>query len=279
MKKPKSLKDELSEDLERTEKLIQQAKDISDAVPYLQDRQNEIRVLLSVVDKMPDDVSDELTPRLMGLYQPSKDNFFRVFPDLPDIDTRQYSALSSTGTASIYYSAISSINEGANPIWLDYSKNAFEELADNKSRKESLKEKLSKIYPNLGDIYRSAVDSFEKSKANIISPNQAAGQMRDLIQQVWGALVDLSRQKCSQQLDNQRFELRKSAHREKISDCLATKGNEKRLSFVLEELYNLYFKLSPIAKDPIFNDKNLLSELYTNWVLQIDDLIINMGVE
>jgi hypothetical protein len=228
---------------------------------------------------MPDDVSDELTPRLMRLYQPSKDNFFRVFPDLPDIDTRQYSALSSTGTASVYYSAISSINEEANPIWLDYSKSAFEELAENKSRKASLNEKLGKIHPSLGEIYRSAVDSFEKSKVNIVSPNQAAGQMRDLIQQIWGALVDLSRQRCSQQLDIQRFELKKSAHREKISDCLANKGNEKRLSFVLEELYNLYFKLSPIAKDPIFNDKNLLSELYTNWILQIDDLIINMGVE
>lgn len=278
MKKPKSLKDELNADLERTEKLIKQAKDISDAVPYLQDRKNEIHILLNVVDKMPDDVSDELTPKLMGLYQPSKENFFRAFPDLPDMDTRQYSALSSTGTASAYYSAISSISEeNADLTWLYSSKSAFEELANDKSRKLSLKGKLRKIRPTLGEIYHSAVDSFEKSKANIVNPNQAAGQMRDLIQQIWGALVELSRQKCS--IGNQGFELKKPAHREKISYCLASAENEKRLSFILEELYDLYFKLSPIAKDPIFNDKILLSSLYTNWVLHIDDLVTNLSLE
>jgi hypothetical protein len=278
MKKSKFLKDELCADLERTEKLMQQAKDISDAVPYLQDRRNEIRVLLNVVDGMPDDVSEELTPKLIGLYQPSKENFFRVFPDLPEIDTRLYSALSSTGTASVYYSAISNVKEeDVNLPWLFSSKSAFEELANDKSRKLSLIEKLSNIHPNLGEIYRSAVDSFEKSKANIVYPNQTAGQMRDLIQQIWGALVEFSRQKCS--LGIQGLELKKPAHREKVSSCLANTGNEKRLSFLLEELYNLYFKLSPIAKDPIFNDKTLLSNLYTNWILQIDDLISNLNFE
>lgn len=281
MKKAKSneLKVALENDLDRSELWIKQAKDISDAVPYLQDRQREIKTLLYAVEQMPEDVLDEFTPKLLGLYQPSLASFGCILPDLPSLDSNLYSALGSTGTASVYHAAIISINEGgAISPWLQSAKTAFEELAEHKSKKATLPLKLNTIHTQLGKIFRSAVDSFEKSKVDIVGLDQAASRLRDFIQQLWGALTELTRAKCNDQFGTRRYELKKPAHREIVAHCLAISGHEKQLLIILDEFFSLYQKLSPISKDALFRDTDLLSGLYTQWLLDIDDLLANVKI-
>jgi hypothetical protein len=108
MKKKKSeaqeLKDALQEDLEKSNEFLSRAKSIIDAVPVVQERKEEIETVLYGLDNMPEDVADEYAPRLMNLYSPSRDRFNSIIPNLPHIDRVHLSAVSSTGTTSVYYS-------------------------------------------------------------------------------------------------------------------------------------------------------------------------------
>ena len=142
------------------------------------------------------------------------------------------------------------------------------------SKKASLPLKLKDIDPNLPTLFSAAVDSYEKSKSQIVGLDNAAMRIRDLIQQLWGALAAKTQQNCGAQLSVKRLEIKKQAHREVVARCLASSNNAKELLIILDQLFQLTSELSKPAKDPMFNDHNRLDGFFSQVILQIDALFV-----
>jgi len=272
-KKSDELKKAIQKDIESSDDALKAIKALSDIAPDIENRKKELGVLLDTVKKMPDEIAEEIAPRLLIVHRDGYEQFQAKMPKIFQFDYSNLSVNSTSGTASIYHAEISSLYKShPTETWAKDSIASFDQLATEKATKSSLLINLGKLDANLPHLFSALVDSYEKSKSGIVGLDNAAIRIRDLIQQLWGTLVSKTKLKCGAQIGNNRLELNKLSHREKVARCISNRDNYNELLIVLNQLSQLHLDLSKPGKDPMFSDRDLLNDFYTRAILQIDAL-------
>jgi hypothetical protein len=110
----------------------------------------------------------------------------------------------------------------------------YNNLADDKAKKTQLPQRLERIQSNLGEMFKVAESSYEKAKGGILGVDQSAMQLRDVIQQLWGGVVNFTRERVDKRYKGTRFSLRKEPHRNIIANALSVDdiGNKKLVTLL-----------------------------------------------
>lgn len=268
------LKNSVKKEFEDCDEFLKRAKTVVDLVPLVQERKREAEAKQAALTGMPEDVIIEYAPKLLPIQLNDQRKLESSLPPLPLVSKEVFMLSSASGTASAFHEVIITAVRYTKPVptWIQPVRRIFDALAQEKAKKAELPVALEKLQPRLGEAFTIAVESIEKSRSKMLGVDQAAIQLRDVIQQVWGGLAERARQKCSGTVGGQRLELKKQAHRIVVANCLATPPENKTLVVVLDNLFKLADEPSGIGKDPLTSDLPTLETLYTGWFLQIDDL-------
>lgn len=268
------LRNSVNKEVEDCDEFLERAKGIVDLVPLVQERKREAEAKKVALTKMPEDAIVEYAPKLLAIQLNDQQKLKTSLPALPQVNKELFLRISASGTTSAFYEAVVTTAHYTKPVpvWIQPVNEVFDSLAQEKAKKADLPIALEKLQPRLDVAFTVAVESVEKSKSKVLGIDQAAIQLRDVIQQIWGALAERSRQIRSESIGGQRLELKKQAHRIIVADCLATPSENKALVLLLHNLFKLSDELSAICKDPLISDLPTLERLYTEWLLQIDDL-------
>ncbi len=177
------------------------AKEIEELVPHVQERKKETEAKLKFVQAAPEDFLIEFGDSLFMLQKHDEEQAKNFIPKFPRLTAPAMGYIAS-GTASTSAYAEMSYNFQAYNFdndneWIVPVNNIFTSLADEKSKKAVLPSKLDKINERLGEMFSVAGKSFEKAKSGIIGVDQSAIQFRDVLQQLWGGLANLAREKNS----------------------------------------------------------------------------------
>jgi len=282
------LKNSLENENEHIDKFMKKLRDVNELIPGLYQRRRENEAKITFVDNVPDYVLSEFIPSILPLQLDDEKALLTHLPYIPEVTpvTRRYFAGTSS-TASVYqgemYRAINFESEqGITPEWAKPVVVAFEGIADEKTRRANLSDKLKKIQPNLGEMYIVAQSSYEKAKAEAIAGvdevhvKHAVSDMRDVIQHLWGGLADIAKENHPENFrGKQHLQLKKEEHRDIVAVCLAANEiNHKKLVLDFRSMAVLYSDMSntEIGKNPLSRDAKKMDELNSRWVISLDDV-------
>jgi len=275
-------KKSLDNDAEKCDDFLKKTKDATDLVPAVEHRRKEIEAKIVFVESMPEPVLTELGRKLFTFQLHDEAQLRQNLPGLPSItpEAKRY-LTSGTSDSSAYTVIIHTCLEAPNTKLsqtevesINKVSMAFSDLANDKSRKLNLPPLLNKINNQLGDKFIVALESYEKAKNRIVGIDQSAIQLRDVLEQLWGGMVNMVRQKDPRKYKG--VELNLDPKGKKIAvDCLATDDiGKQKLTLLLETLSTIKSQLSEteFGKNPLANNLEKLTELYGLWVLVISDL-------
>ncbi len=278
--------------IELRKELIKNVKELSDLATEAEERNKEDEAKLFFVEHMPEQILIERGQPLFLFEKHDEDQLNRCLPGLSKVtsDVRGYMNSSGTTAASSYAEIIetyrsSAPGEGITPFTVDFTpleSNSIEEvsivfsdLAEEKSKKENLPSRLNKINKSLGDMFTIALQNYDKTKIGLGMVHQSAMDLRAVLQQLWGGLVDLARRINPVMTKNHRFEMAKQGDRIFVVECLLTDEIEKKkLVSSLDISAKLYSDFSDggFGKNLLGNDKERLNRLYKLWILTINDI-------
>ena len=241
-------------------------------------RDNEAEI--EFLNAAPEDFIEEHAERLIAIEEEEVKKIDYSLRGLVDSERKMVFAVSSTsGTASVYlglaHKAIEIPNADVNSmqpvIWL------FGSIAEDKARKASLPEKLNKINPRLGEMFIEAGENVELGRANIMKVNKAMLDMRSVLNQLWGGIVNEYRIRAKNVQDKmQGKEISKHSHRDEIAEALAVDTQTRRAwTVLLDEINTLLIEISQTQemKNPLNVDVDRLNEFYNRWIAQINDAV------
>lgn len=270
----------LKREISHLDRLLDILKGLVNIVPNIQERKREAEAKLSLAENVPDDIIEEIYPGLLDiqlreekLIDDKVSHFGRVsYILMKPMD-------SSSGTSSAYQEIVFDPPQFDHNIYpnMDTVKDGFISLAKDKSRKSETPKKLSNIREDLGDMYEEVRNSIEKAKGGIINVNQAVMDMRNVLQQIWGALAQKAEEDKPEKwhgIQNKGF--KKQNHRTIVADCLTDNNLDRdKLLILLNNMYSLFTDLSAtdLSKNPLSDDIDRLNILYNRWIIQIDDLV------
>jgi hypothetical protein len=274
------LEESLNNEINHYEKLLELFKNLVNLVPHIQERKQEAEVKLELAKNVPDDVIEEISPGLINIEKSEEkllDDKISHFGTAANLIMDYFPI--STGSASAYQEIVFDIPNYDMDIYsnIDPIKKGFVILAEDKSRKTETPKLLSNIYPDLGDMYVEARNSVDKAKGRIINVNQAVMDLRDVLQQIWGALGQKAVESNPEKwhgIQNKGF--KKHNHRAIVADCLTDNSLDRdKLLILLGNMYKLFTDLSAtdLGKNPLSNDIDRLDILHNRWIIQIDDLV------
>ena len=245
------LKNSIKKEIEECDEFLERTKNIVHLVPFIQERKQEAEAKYTALNVMPEDVLSELAPKLLPVQLSEQKRLEDFLPRVPQVDSeRTQHYLVSGSTAAFYETMITPFpSELGVPVWVVPASKSFDLLAQQKAKKNTLPSILDKLKQNLGGMFTIADESFEKSKGGILGVDQAAIQMRDVIQQVWVGLTNHTKRKCPKDIKGQHLELKKTAHREIVANCLAISQENRNLQLLLDNLFDLHSKLSSLCKE------------------------------
>jgi hypothetical protein len=273
--KENQYKSRIQDELNTYNSILDKANKIVSIVPRVEELKEEAVAKLLAADELPEDILEELTPRL--LVDHDSDLSYMKFLDnsLPDINPTRALFSSTSGTSSAITATITTAYPEPidRPIWATNVIDRFSEIADLKTKRNELPQAISALSASLGEEFRRAEESIQKAKAGIIQPHQAAGSMRNIIQQVWGEFVARANNNpIGIRPSNKRYELKKAAHRAEISKAISGSPNPAILEERLAILYGVYQDLSGLSKKTGTPHLKLLHDLRTRWILALDSL-------
>ena len=281
-------------------KFIKNVKELSDIAGEAEERNKEDEAKLFFVEKMPKEILAEAGGPLFIFEQHDEEQLHKYLPDLGDdvANARKYISASGSTSSSAYmglvevyrlYDSATVPFEGANleintePVKQVYS--VFSDLAEEKSKKENLPPRLNKLNVNLGDKFEVALQNYEKAKGGIVGVDQSAIQLRDIIEQLWGGIVNLVRTKHPQKYKGVQLNLDTKGKAIAV-ECLATDDiNKQKFALLLETMSKLKAELSKteFGKNPLNQDVEKLKDLYSQWLLVVSDtanfLFLTQGIE
>lgn len=208
-------------------KMIARIKELGKLAADAEEQNKKDKAKLFFVENMPDSVINERGESLYLFEKHDEERLNKFLPDLPSV-TQEVKTYMNSGTSdSSEYLAISQTYRKSNfentPYAFPFTQNEFEsiekvytvffDLAAETSKKESLPPRLNKINRKLGDKFKITIESYEKAKVDIVGVDQAAIQMRSLLEQLWGGLIKLVKDKVPNEFKGNRFALRKERHR------------------------------------------------------------------
>ncbi len=284
------LRKSLQNQLDGVNNFLKDAKEVADAVPGAEAIKKDLEAKLVFVFQMPEVVIDEQGNFLYNSQQESELRFVAAAPKSPLISLEFKHVLASGTTDTSAYHDIAQDSyvfkelQGGGyespftPEELTSIKNVvvvFEELAQEKSRKADLPPRLNKLNSHLGDKFMVAVNSYDKALNAMVGIDQSAIQMRDVIEQLWGGIVNLVRLKDSHKYKSVELNLDNKGRTIAIA-CLAPDDlNKQRFTLLLETLARLKKEFSDpnFGKNPLAADKERLVRVYGDWILVISDLV------
>ena len=267
-------------ELSHLDKISDQTKGLVDKSSIIQERKQEVEVKLEIAKNVPDDIIEEIYPGLLDI-QLREEKLLddKVSHFVQASDVIMLSMSSSTGTFSAYQPIVFDPHQSDLNIYpnMDKVKDKYDSLAKDKSRKKETPKKLFNISADLGDMYVVVRNSVDKQKGGLINVNQAVMDMRNVLQQIWGALAQKAKEGKPEKWHGiQHKEFKKQKHRSIVADCLTDNNlDEDKLLILLNNMYGLFTEMSPtdLSKNPLSKDVDGLNILYVKWIVQIDDLV------
>ena len=123
----------------------------------------------------------------------------RLVPHLPEITPEsKWFLASGTSDTSVYAElsySLQILEVDTNDDWITPIPvmEAFYSLAYEKAKKTDLPPKLDRINGRLGELFTIALKSYKKAQSETVDIDQAAMQLRDVLQQLWGGLAETAR--------------------------------------------------------------------------------------
>jgi hypothetical protein len=282
-------KQSLRNKITKRNEFIADIKELSDLAAEAEERNKEDEAKLFFVENMPEPILIEAGRPLFIFEKHDEEQQNKYLPDLGDdvAQARRYMNRSGSTSSSGYmelvevYRAYDSVTlpfkglvveVNTEPVQEVYS--VFSDLAEEKSKKENLPPRLNKINVQLGDKFEVALQSYEKAKGGLAGVDQSAIQLRDIIEQLWGGIVNLVRNKDPRRYKGVQLNLDANGKRIAV-ECLAPDDiNKQKLTLLLETLYKLKGELSQteFGKNPLSKDVEQLKDLYSQWLLVISDI-------
>lgn len=251
-------------------------------VPSLQNKKEEAEKILELVNCLPDDVVDELASYLIPIQK--QDNQFMVsnLSFIPEIDFKQASTdINTSGSQTAYVSSVTAVidsgkNNDTNRQWVSNTQVIIENITNYPDRRKNVIQRLKQIYPGLSDIFIVACKNYDECKARSLEINHGAMQLRNVLNQLWGNLLEFTRSKFPNEkgkLSN--LQLKKNEDRNILVEILAENDYAKvKLSQSLDLIYSLFCQLSDtqFGKNPLSKDLEKLKSIYNQWLIVIDDV-------
>lgn len=263
------------------DKALNEVPGLVDLVPIFEERKKEAEAKRDFAKNVPEGFIEEHFPTLRYIQltdEQQLEGFTHAFTKASrDI---KLAIGSSTGTSSAfqemaYMASVfepCSSSEGMKPVI-----NQFNQLANDKSRKSEIPKRLDELYMGLGEMFVIAQQSYIKAKNRTINVNLGATDLRNVLQQIWGGLVDCSPIRDPDKWHEiKRKQFKKQSHRKIVSECLTSNDLDKdKLELLLKNMYQLYSDLSvtEFGKNILSKDIAKLDEIYNRWIFQIDDLV------
>jgi hypothetical protein len=269
------LRNSVKKELECYDSFLSLAKDIMEAVPQVHEWREEAKAKWVALDHMPDNVLRENASGLLAIQRDEQEARQELLPSLPKMPLISSSVHITSGSTAVFYeSVVRMASMGSSPpSWLPPISQAFDALAASKVHKATLPGLLAEVRPNLSEMFSIANASVDQARSSIIGPDQAIVRMRDVVEQLWGALTGHATRKCKDTVRAQNLELKKAPHRHIVADCLSTAESGGTLSTLLDDLYSLHHDLSPESKRLLEQSTVKLEELHTRWILLVDAIV------
>jgi hypothetical protein len=279
-----SSRDELNQSLdaeiEGYDKYLKDTRKRIDLAQHVLERKKEAEAKRVFVRFVPDELLDEVGDRLLVIQQNESKRSIALLAGLGEVSSEaQWYLGSGTASSSAYLGMAETVKvyeaSEIKPEWTGPVIAAYSELADEKAKKVSLPKRLNKIGKKLGDSFNIAQQSVEKARAELIGIDQAAIQLRDVLQQLWGCLANWVRDNCPQYKDSE-LELGREKHRGFAIECLANDdASNVQFTYLLENMASIHEEISEtqFGKNPLTNNSAKLIGLYRRWILVVDDVV------
>lgn len=279
----KSIKNEI----EQCNDYLKNAKDISDFSTNIEEKKKDAEAKLLFVEGMPESILTELGGTLFTNQKSDEEQLKLHIPGLPSInsESRRYFTY-GTSDSSAYYEIVHAIclpSEHSSTRWafsqieiesIDTVNKAYSELAEDKAKRQNLPPLLDKIKYKLGDEFLVTINNYDKAKSRIVGIDQSAIQMRDVIEHLWGGLVNLARTVGPPKYNDVKLKIDQKG-KMIVVNCIISDVIEKRkLILLLDNLSNIKSEISDsnFGKNPLTDDMNKLEDIYHRWILVISDI-------
>jgi len=270
MSNKKTEKDKLIELINKDDDLIHgvtsKLDELNNSVIHLDSRLESNKALKKAASYVPDDRADELFPKIFSQYINNHEEFVGTYSNLLSINPFYRF---NDGSASTLHSVITNTidNEEKQDQWFIDFESVFDDLAEGNLQIEAIKSNLSRINPYIAELFNKAIKTYRKTKLKLMGYDLSAIRMRDFVDKFWGELVDLAREKNIEGKMKKRYGFKVENDRKAISKSVSLAGRDKFCCIHLDQLYDLQQDLSPLAKNPNFDDFLLLQKLYKDMVL------------
>jgi hypothetical protein len=277
MSKKKKLLESTTNEIGAYDETIDNIKKLTDGVPSLIERRMDAETRLKVIGLMPDDVVDENANILLTMQEENEKDVKEKLLGLSGEVGKVKSVLmiSSSGTSSAYVGVISAVVRSSSPNeWTEKATNIFNGYYVDRSRIANLPDKLDMINIDLGKSFSIANSSYEKACVGIINVDQAATEMRNVLNQLWAGLLDLARKKSGKPLNN--YEFKTEGHRHEVVRCLVDDDLQfRKLSLQIDSAYGLFSELSVtyFGKNNLGVDIQRLKNDAVSWRALILDIV------
>jgi len=278
----KRLKKKIQNRIKKTDKVTSSIKDLIDLVPILQRKKEDDQTSLEILNNLPKDIVEESAPRWLRLEEENDKSFYANLPAIPKVTQANVSELASTagGTATPYVYGASyilgtyNLNWDDKPKWAENVDGIIGEHSKRIAQREYLPGRLDLINRDLGKAYVVALASYDKCRNGLVTVDQAAVQLRDILQQVWGGLSEMASNKNKDPKRNTKhLELKNEGNRDLVADILATEAFPKvRLTQLLSEMNSLSINISrtDFLKNPLNTDFPSLNNYFNQWISLLD---------
>lgn len=277
------LENKLKADISQSDDYFDKTSKIVKAAPSIQKWKEGKETSLKIIQGLPKDVAEELAPHLLAWEEENDKVIKPLFPALPDITPLFIQTVeSSSGSTTPYIvNATNTILScecyvDADADWIDGVTAIINEHTLKIQKEDYLPLRLEKINPHLGEMYKIANNSVIKSQNNIIGIDQSAIQMRDVLEQVWGGLVEMAREKnIDPTINMNNLKLKKTGDRDLVATLLSTALFPKLKIFeLLSDAYSLHLKLSDrnFGKNLLTKDVEKLNLYYQQWNAILDGI-------
>lgn len=291
MSKRKPAQKSLKNEIKQYDNFLKGAAVISNLVPGIERRKREAEARLLFFTHMPDSIIDEFGDKLYNEQKHHEEVAKLHLPTLPAISRENIRVLSTGTSSSSDYmeitqtyrrsAAIESSQEGilhfqelAEPVNVKIVHDSLSKLAEENAKNKTLPPRLNRINKNLAKQFRIAQQSYDKAKNGILGVDQAAIQLRDVIEQLWGGLVVLIRKINPRKYSKAELKLNAAGKEIAIEYLAADDISKKKLTDLLEKSSKIHDEISKsdFGKNPLTKDMDKLTELYELWQLVVSDL-------
>ena len=273
-----SLEQSVKDELSAYDEVADKVRKIASLIPWVEEKREEAQVKLYTVENAPKDFLSEVGPRLLISQRRDTDRARLLSQVIPAVDPDRV-RYSASGTSSSDFSEVvitTFPQPEQRPTWVAPVITKFSAVADRKAKLESLPRAMDLLKQGLGQSFTDADNSIAQAKAHVLQPHQAAGSMRNVIQDTWGALLARARSSSSVISDDKHYELKKPSHRAAASEALVPFDFRANYAHSLETLYIVYRDLSSLSKKTGTPPLKLLHDLRTRWILALDAVITSL---